>query len=409
MYDYVIVGGGPTGLTLASYLPGRVAIFERHPVLGGCHRTLPSARFVEHGPRVYSGAYVNVVRMLERIGLSWDRIFQKVPFSPEHVDGKRWYQWLSPRESAWLAWDYLVYALLDGSHGKQLTMKRYCSQRGFSQASQKYVDRVCKFSDGAGADRYTLWEFVSGFDQHLRPFYVPRDTTKVLFETWDSYLRTRGVDMFTSSNVTRVSKNAIWTGNKRIEAKKVILCLPPLHAERLLRASGIVERGFREFAKKTKYDEYWSVSFYGDALKKNEAGQKSTEWDVVAVQYPFGVLSAAASSKTTGKPKEVAREIGRQLGLPPSTPFDYLKTKYNDQAFVLTPRGYWPAELKCGIASVGCHNGKSSYHFTSMESAVQNALAYLGEPTVTPAHASDLLRVGLLTTLLLLAARAGGS
>lgn len=407
-YDYVIVGGGPTGLTLATYLPGKIALIERHPVLGGCHRadSKTYARFVEHGPRVYSGAYVNVARVLQTIGLSWDGVFEKIQFSPEDIDGKRWYQWLSVKEIAYLTLDYLVFAICNKDHGKDISMKTYCTRRHFSPQSLEYIDMVCRFSDGAGASRYSLWEFVSGFDQHISPFYAPRKSNDSLFDTWHAYLTNKGVDVILGANVTSVSKNAVVvSGKKTMTTAKVVLCIPPVYADKLLKKSKVQDTKFRDFAVKTKYDMYWSVSFFGATYGK----QKSTPWGLIAVQYPFGVVSAAATkfdvpSPVTGKtlkrtsdPKEVAEEIRRQLGFSDSVEYAYATGKYNDQAFVAAAKkGYYKAELSSGIAVVGCHNGNSTYNFTSMESAVQNALVYAGRTPETVWFASDYLRFALV-------------
>ena len=401
-YDYVIVGGGPAGLTLATYLPGKVALVERHPVLGGCHRVLPKPKFVEHGPRLYSGAYHNVREIIRDLGMRWDDIFQRTTFSPENIGGATWFRKLSVAEIAALTVDYTVFALFDRQHGKNVTMKQYGEKRGFSEASMAYVDLVCRFSDGAGAARYSLWEFLSGFDQHTDPFYVPKKPLAEFFEAWRRRLR---ADVFLGETVVRVGEGVVATNVQVLRARKVVLAIPPKHASALLERSGLDEPEFRDFAKKTAYSIYWSVSFF---TTKAFGSIPETEWGIVPVTYPFGVLSAAATlfdvpSRVTGKTlrqtpdADVPAEIRRQLGLAEDVAYAYLEGDTPpDQAFVAAAgKGYFGPELACGIATVGCHNGNSSYNFTSMESAVQNALAYCGKPRIRVRGVGDALRAAI--------------
>ena len=250
-----------------------------------------------------------------------------------------------------------------------------------------------------GDARYTLWEFLSGFDQHLRPFYVPKKPLGWVFERWADRLRARGVDLFLGEAALRVSKTRVTLQTQELRACRVVLCMPPTHAAALL--------GVRSaFAKRTAYEPYWSVSFFGATVP---ASQRSTPWGVIAVQYPFGVVSAAATlfdvrSPATGRTlrqsddDEAAREIRRQLGLGDDVRFAYLQSPYHDQAYVAVPNAGALTRMR-GIDVVGCHNGRSSYHFTSMESAVQNALTYLGRRPRSPWHLSDFIRCVIFVTL----------
>ncbi len=64
-YDYVIIGAGPTGLTIAHYMSKinkKCIIIEKEKDIGGCHRVTREYinneyLFTEHGPRVYSDVF----------------------------------------------------------------------------------------------------------------------------------------------------------------------------------------------------------------------------------------------------------------------------------------------------------------------------------------------------------------
>ena len=71
IYNYVIVGSGPSGLSLAWYLSKEnksVLLIDRETSIGGCHRVQRvNGLLTEHGPRVYSDVYLNFINLLLKL------------------------------------------------------------------------------------------------------------------------------------------------------------------------------------------------------------------------------------------------------------------------------------------------------------------------------------------------------
>jgi phytoene dehydrogenase-like protein len=62
-YDFICVGGGPSGLTLV-YCLGKLGykclLIDEHDSVGGCHRvSRVNGLFTEHAPRIYSSSYLS--------------------------------------------------------------------------------------------------------------------------------------------------------------------------------------------------------------------------------------------------------------------------------------------------------------------------------------------------------------
>jgi phytoene dehydrogenase-like protein len=89
-YDYVIVGGGPTGMSLA-WLFGsknsKVLLIERDERLGGCHRVQRvDGYFSEYGPRVYSNSYIMFIELLKDMDIDFFQIFTESTANISKID-----------------------------------------------------------------------------------------------------------------------------------------------------------------------------------------------------------------------------------------------------------------------------------------------------------------------------------
>jgi len=444
-YDWIVVGGGPCGLTLATYLPGRVLLVEGRETLGGCHAVHrdDEGRFGEHGPRYVNECYVNLRNVLETIGLRWSDVFKPKSFGPDTVDGSAgWWRTFSAYET--LVFSFLFLRLVvQPNYGRDTSLTETIERYGFSKKTASYIDAICRASDGNGADKYPLHKFLRGFNDHLGPFYQPRRANDTfLFDHWRSYLTTtRGVTVASGSPVRRlVHADGKATGVQLADGTTyaghhVAFAVPPGPLTSILRASNLREPGLESFARQTEYDEYFCATFHFKALHAKRLvthrGFKTTPWkllyaEVDVVDEPTAILSVAAAdlgavSPVTGKTidqstrDEVVAEILRQLPLSAATKETFVGAVTTDmvrrkgrwhnksEAYVSTSstRSFGPF-LRCcrGAYTVGGHNEQSWYPFTSFESACANALHFLGRtqttPTFTPLTVLRLLLVFLV-------------
>jgi hypothetical protein len=412
MDDYVIVGGGPTGLTLALYLSKlgkKCVLIDKNDSLGGCHRvTRVDGLFTEHGPRVYSTAYRNTIKILNMLGTSWDNIFTPYKFNIGSIGGETLGAFtLSEKTSITI--EYMV--LFFGLYNKKKTVKEFVDKHNFSESSIDYMDRLCRLTDGAGVDRYTMYQFLQLLNQNFfYKLYQPRKPNdEGLFKIWESKLIENGVKILKSTNVIGFNESEhgynIKTSSGILNSKRLLLCIPPNHF------SDIVD-GFDNWAKNNSYIIDIPVSFHWNYRLNLPKiwGFPKTEWGVafiVVSDYMNAdnnngtVISTCATiqdvrSSFTGKTvnqsdeEEFKMEMFRQLKIsfPELPDFDIaiiqpsVKRKENnwvedDSAFIGLE--YISPNINGNLWYVGTQNGRSYYNFTSMESAVTNALFALNE------------------------------
>lgn len=257
-YDYIIVGAGPTGLTLAWLLAQedsikRILLIERDATIGGCHRVQRDPvtnLFTEHGPRIYSTIYVNVIQILESMGISFYDLFTEYKFSHSSMSQEILSK-LTPKEIAKLGIEFIK-LVFDPAYGLFTTVATFLEVNDFTKASKDVISRITHLTDGAGPERFTMNELLYGFDHHVfYKFMQPRWPNDIaLFPIWQKKLLDTGkIDIWLNSDVKSIISSPTGNINKpsrisglRVETqvrlvtvngKNVILAIPPEHATRI--------------------------------------------------------------------------------------------------------------------------------------------------------------------------------
>lgn len=430
-YDIIIIGAGPAGLALAqcvSHLNKRILIIEKEKVIGGCHSVRRvNSLFTEHGPRVYSSTYRVFQDLLKEMNKDFYDLFVKYNFSVSEIGGETIFSALSWSELMYLGYEFMK-LMLNDNHGINTVLEDYLYQNKFNRNSVDIIDRVCKLTDGGGIDKYTLQEFLQLFNQQFfYSLYQPKLPNDIgLFKIWKEFLEGRGVRFYLNTQLKHINikNNQIEYINlshdnqiETVYAKKFIMAIPPKNLYNLMDKFKIPHNfgNLRQYAIDTAYIDYVSVSFHWNTnLNLNKVyGFPKSSWGiafVVLTDYmkfeestSKTVISAAVtiSDKTSPNNNKTAdecnlnelvdeiflqlKEAYPNLPLPtasvisPGVKYNNDKKKWisDDTAFIMTSnKGYLPFknDLINNLYNLGTHNGKSYYKFTSLESAVSNAV-----------------------------------
>jgi uncharacterized protein with NAD-binding domain and iron-sulfur cluster len=440
-YDLVIIGAGPSGLALATYcskLNKKILIIDKEAEVGGCHRVRRVKEnneniFTEHGPRIYSSSYKNFINLLKGMDEDFYKLFTPYHFTMSAIGGETVWSTLTMKELFNLFIEY-TYLILNDSHGNNMSMKEFTSKKKFQIKSIDMIDKICRLTDGADINRYTLNQFLHLFNQQvLYGIYQPKHPNDIgLFTTWRKYLANHNVTFQLSSHVdkiildesnSRIQAIQIQTPYKKIQkinANTFVAAVPPLNLVQLLKNSNNLNAfgnllKLDDWSKKTAYIDYISITFHWN--KKidlpSRYGFPKTDWGVAYIVLTDYMNFNESSSKTvistavtiTNRKSshinktadecskyELIQEVYRQLllsypDLPlptlsilsPGVDYDNTNKKWvsYDTAFISTStEGIIPfkSDTLKNFYNLGTHNGKSKYKFTSLEAAVSNAL-----------------------------------
>jgi hypothetical protein len=443
-YDLIIIGAGPSGLTLAQCLRGtysKILIIEKEAEIGGLHRVMrvPYEEyqvFTEHSPRIYSNTYKNFQTMLLDMGADFNETFTPYNFSIFEIGGETIFSTLSVSEIAKIGFQYILLVAND-KYGMNITIGEFMTDNNFSQKSIDLIDRLTRLTDGAGADKFTLNEFLQIFNQQfLYKLYQPRiPNDEGLFKIWGDFLISNNIEIMLNTSVGKINLDST-TGlaksvnivNKdgvvtEIFGDKIVLATPPQSFVGILENSeAIIQNSFENFDVLKKYTEntdymtYISFTFHWD--KKLELpkiyGFPRSEWGIAFIVLSNYMTFNEPISKTvftctitftdvvssfTGKTAnqstkdEILTESLRQLREafpnlePPTLSLLSPEMSYSDGKWQTSGKAFITASnegfLKFSgtvpnLYNVGTHNGKCKYAFTSMETAVTNAI-YLSQ------------------------------
>ncbi len=422
-YDYVIIGGGPTGLTCA-YILGKLnkkcLLVDQNDSIGGCHRvTRTNNLFSEHGPRIYSSAYKNTINLLKSMNIKFDDLFVPYTFSLSNVQTKS-NMTTSEIISFIFEFSKLVFGINDS---KQITVKQFMINNNFSNGSMDYIDRVCRLTDGADSNKYILYEFLQLVNvQSLYKLYQPNTPNDIgLFKLWtDKILETKNVTILSKTKALKINHNRNFVTNiiiknslftYAVNCNNLILAIPPKPLYALLNKSmPNIFNVSQQWISKNSYVNYIPITYhFNQQLELPKLwGFPASEWGVAFIvlsEYiPFKstVISTCVTitnvkSSLTGKTadesskKRLINEVFRQLklsypNLPSySTALVHDSHKFNnkwitmDTAFVGNEYIDAKSIYLNNVYTLGTHNGHSKYPFTSMESAISNAIYTLNE------------------------------
>jgi hypothetical protein len=307
-YDYVCVGGGPAGLTLV-YTLGQLGykclLIDEHDSLGGCHRVdRVNGFFTEHSPRIYSSSYRNFMMILKDMNLNFEDLFTPYKFTISSIGGQGVTNF-SFSELISLMTPFMKFFILDSNYGKTISMDSFMKEHHFSPQSYDYVDRLCRLTDGAGADRYTLFQFIQLINQQLLyTIYQPRyPNDSALFKVWKSKIEATGnVKILQGYKVNRLVNRtagiisglvAIKDGNEfLVQGHNFILAIPPKALVGILQNSRGMESAFgplneiQQWSQQTQYIDDIGIAFHWNYVVNlpDIYGFPQSDWGVAFIK-----------------------------------------------------------------------------------------------------------------------------
>jgi len=434
-YDLIIIGSGPSGLSLAQCLRNtyrKILIIEKLDIIGGCHKVVrdkDTNLFTEHGPRIYSDSYKNFQMLLQDMNQDFFNLFVPYNFSISEIGGQTVFTTLKFTELLKLSWQFFL-LILNNNHGKDRSLKEFMEYHNFNEKSIDMIDRIARLTDGAGADRYTVNEFLQIFNQQFfHKLYQPnKPNDEGFLKIWKEFLEKEGVNFKLNTEISKLNLEngkikSVSTDTTEIYGKNFVLAMPPESFIKILdNSDDLIKNSFMDFKKldqfseATEYNEYICITFhwYEKITLPKVYGFPRSEWGIAFIVLSDYMDLSNDKSKTliscaitipnsiSSRTNKTANEISNKneiinetlLQLKEAFPqipnpdksilysgnyYDDKEKKWSsnyDEAFITTSnKGFLPFSGKIdNLYNVGTHNGKQKYKFTSLESAVTNGI-----------------------------------
>lgn len=419
-YEYIIIGAGPSGLSLAwilSKFSKNILIIDGNSQIGGCHRINRNNNglFQTHGPKII-GHYLNYESLLTELGLSFKQLYQDFSFDITSIGDRKLSDYSFNEIIGFITAFFNLF--IDNDYGSNISMSEFMDFWKFNNGTKHYIDQLCILTDGRGADFYSLREFIQlANKQALYKVYLPKyPNDEILFPTWEKQLLLKNVTIIKNTFVSKISTDSIIANNKIIYGDNIILAIPPKPLAKLLTASGftnIFNNDINKWEINYSYNNYLPITLHWNTnININKTIIFPTGiWNIAGIVISNVTKFSDPRSKTVIECtitksdvlstrinktanmcsiEELVTEIVYQLNL--SNPTDYAHNLVrdnnqwydNDTAFFASVINHKPAEflkqdssIIKNLFNVGCHNGyhMNGYPFTSLEGAIQNSIA----------------------------------
>ena len=440
MYDLIIVGSGPAGLTLATLAIDeienkKILIIDRDKSIGGCHKVNrqlfeKEKYFSEHGPRIYIGNYINLKMILQKIGIKFRDLFVKYKFNMLSSSLDSIFKNIfNLNEILSLTKEFLLFSF-NSDYATNKSLINYLNENNFSEKAKEYLNKLCNIIDGIDIYRISLNTFLSILNECLLySIYQPRlPNDEGLFKIWYNFLKMRNVEFKLNTSVIGFDYD---DNNKKIinvrtnygylKSKKVVFAIPPENLKSIMENNTNTNTNFTliNYNKNTEYNDYISIIFhwnYKFDIDNNINGilVNDSSWGIASIVLSDYMTFKERNSKTVisssitlinnkstninktpnecSNKNELINETFKQLNeiyknkLPNPT-LSFINNYYkdgewisNETAYIKTYNtDYIPFKIDENIFTLGSHNGKAMVHFTSMESAVSNAISLYNE------------------------------
>lgn len=458
-YDLIIIGGGPAGLALAQCCSKikdlKILIIDKENDVGGCHRVrrvyvdkFKENLFTEHGPRIISETYITFKKLLNEMGVNFYDLFTKYNFNITEIGGKTLFSVLSISELLSFLLPFL-FLIFNSDYGVNINLYDFIQNARFSEESIEIINRICILTDGGDSTKFTLNEFLQLLNQQFfYSLYQPKIPNDIgLFKIWKEHLLKNNVDILLNTNIETINLNtdgnsieSIYINNEKIISKNFVFAIPPKSLAEIVNKNNInYIKNLNKYAIDTAYYDYISFTFHWDKVLnlKKVYGFPSSDWGIAFVKLTdyttfkennsktvisIALTRSEKKSKRLNKTahectfEEIVNEVFLELRklygenfiypsitlLSPGVIYNNTLKKWesNDTSFI-NSANYDALDFKGdfihNMYNLGTHNGKSLYKFTSLESAVSNAI-YLSK-IIYPELIYDNLTIERSTTL----------
>lgn len=409
-YDYIIVGGGPTGMTLAwilSKTKKKILIIDKNSNLGGSYNIQSY-----HRPQLYSDSYLSFIDILKDMGLDFYELFKKSTFKP--FDDSP----LTFSEKKILFY-HMLFILFKNDYGKKLSLKNFLLDNNFSKKTYDYIQQVVELLFSISLENISLNQFLNFFNEnYYYSLYHPKNEFNHFIKKWEEKLKTKeNIEVILDTEVIKLNyfNNKIISidvKNKdniyKINADKVILTISGKHFVDLLSDTPQIKDSFgklesiNDLFENNKTLNNISLTFVYDKnvnldnIKKNI----NSEWNInhtfneinnnVHVFFIINHLNVKnIYNKTVNEMnyQDIVAYLLEITDLPqPKEVIISDKIQRMNNQWINTERTYAlnMTEEYIGpnnnqvknLFYIGNHNGNSLYQITSIESSIQNAITF---------------------------------